>query len=109
MVAIPGMPLIGGIPGAGVDGMGWWPGGGPFGVVKLKAVSTTVSPAAAQAAATVRVRKYRRAGSVIENLLPADQARRQAVRRAAGGPEPRAASGPGGAHDIKHDSGVIVI
>jgi hypothetical protein len=65
------LQLIDGILGAGVDGMGWWPGGGLFEVVKLNAASTTVSPAAAQAAATVRRRKDRRVGSVIENLLPA--------------------------------------
>jgi hypothetical protein len=65
------MLLIDGMPGAGVDGMGWWPRGGLIEVVKLKAASATVSPAAAQAAATVRRRKDRRAESIIENLLPA--------------------------------------
>jgi len=58
----PGMLLIGGIPGADVDGMGWWPGGRPFEGVKLKAASTTVSPAAAQVAATVRRRTDWREG-----------------------------------------------
>jgi hypothetical protein len=78
----PGVLLIDGIMVAGVDGMGWWPGGGLFEVVKLKAARTTVSPAAAHAAATVRRRKGRRVGSVIENLLPAIMrgGRRCAVR-----------------------------
>jgi hypothetical protein len=67
----PGVLLIDGIMGAGVDGIGWWRGGWLFEVVKLKAASTAVSPAAAQAAATVRRRKDRRAESIIENLLPA--------------------------------------
>jgi hypothetical protein len=56
--------------GAAVDGMGWRPGGTPLEVVKLKAARTTVSPAAAQAAANMR-RKNQKTGSVIESVLPA--------------------------------------
>src|SRR5215469_8109857 len=80
----PAMLLIGGIAGADVDGMGWWPAGRPFEGVKPKAASTTVSPAAAQVAATVRRRTDWRERSVIENVLRGDHPRRQAVRRAAG-------------------------
>src|SRR5215472_1283247 len=80
MVAMPGMLLI---VGEGVDVMEWWRGGSPFEVEKLKAASTTVSPAAAQAAAAVRRRKDRRAGSVIGNVLPGDHARRHYVRTGA--------------------------
>src|SRR5215472_14203993 len=97
MAPIPGVLVISGIPGGDIDGMGWRPGGGLFEVVKLlKAASTTVSPAAAQAAATVRRLKGRRGRSVIENVLPGDHSRRQAVcRRLGRGRE--ATSGPGGA------------
>jgi hypothetical protein len=124
----PGVRLIDGIMGAGVDGMGWWPGGGLFEVVKLKAASTTVSPAAAHAAATARRRKGRRVGSVIENLLPAiirggrrcaavgeNQSHKPA--RQLGWRLPRdacrtitrtaARSGKDCRHDARYDSGVI--
>jgi|SRR5215471_19257822 len=85
MAPIPGMVLIGGVAEADVEGMGWRPGGGQFEVVKLlKAASATVSPAAVQAAATARRLKGRRGGSVIENVLPGDHSRRQAVCRRLG-------------------------